>query len=440
MIAWSRRFTLASCAALVFATPALAADTPAPVTLGFGDAVRLAAREAAPVRIAALKVDEATARTGQARSALLPSLGGGVLLADHTVDLAAQGFTLPTLPDRIGPFPSFDARARVTQTVLDVSAWRKVGAAREGERQSVSERDGSAEGAAQTGAIAWLRAARAEALVSARGADLAIAEELAQMAEAQLKAGTSPQIDFTRARTQVAVSRGAVLLARHESERARIDLARALGMDPGTPITLADTLGPGLAAAVVKDTAVASALERRPELLGEGARLARAEADRGAITSERYGRIDASANWGWSGAHASDALWVRDYALGYTIPIFDGLRRESRLQEQAQVVRESEIRIRDLRDQVSAEVAQALNAVAAADEQYDVVRERLTLAEEELAEARDRFANGVAGNLDVIQAQSNLVRARDAEVECRYAIAAARVALARALGIARELD
>jgi outer membrane protein len=440
MIVWSRRSTLASLVALVFAAPAFAADAPAPVTLHFGDAVRLAAREAAPVLVAGLKVEEASARIGQARSVLLPSLGGGVLMGDHTVDLASEGFTLPSLPDRIGPFQSFDARARVSQTLLDPSGWRRIGAARESERQSVSERDGSAEGAAQGGAIAWLRAARAEALTSARAADLAIAEELAQMAEAQLKAGTSPQIDFTRARTQVAVSRGALLLARHEAERSRIELARALALDPLTPITLADTLGPALGAAVVRDTSVETALGRRPELLGEGAKLARAQADRGVISSERYGRIDASADWGWSGAHASDALWTRDYMLGYTIPIFDGLRRESRLQEQAQVVRESEVRIHDLRDQVSAEVAQARIVLAAADEQYDVAIERLTLSLEELAEARDRFTNGVAGNLDVIQAQSNLVRARDAEVETRYAIAAARVALARALGIARELE
>jgi len=276
--------------------------------------------------------------------------------------------------------------------------------------------------------------------VSARAADLTIAEDLAQMAEAQLKAGTSPQIDFTRARTQVAVSRGALMLARHEAERSRIDLARALALDPLTPIALADTLGPALAAGAVQDTTASKALARRPELLSEGSRLARAESDRGVISSERYGRIEAGADWGWSGSHASDALWTRDYMIGYAIPIFDGLRRESRLQEQSQVVRESEVRIKDLRDQVSAEVEQARIVLAAANEQYDVAIERLALAGEELAEARDRFANGVAGNLDVVQAQSNLVRARDVEVETRYAIAAARVALARALGIARELD
>ena len=57
---------------------------------------------------------------------------------------------------------------------------------------------------------------------------------LLTLAEAQLSAGTSPAIDVTRARTQVATSQGALLIARNQRDRSRIDLARALGMDPAS--------------------------------------------------------------------------------------------------------------------------------------------------------------------------------------------------------------
>lgn len=433
-----RAFTVASMTALVGATP-LHADTPAPLQLGFGDAVRLATREAAASRIAGIKADEASARVGQARSVLLPSLSGSAQTANRTVDLAAQGFKLPTLPDRIGPFDAVDARAKVSETVLDPSSWRKIGAARENAAQTIAERDASEESVAQTAALAYLRAARARALAIARESDLELARELSSVAEAQLSAGTSPQIDVTRAHTQVATSRGELLLARHDAERSIIDLARALGIDPATPIVLADTLGPALGASSIRDSALAGALTRRPELIGETAKRARAEADRGAIALERFGRLDASADWGWSGQHASDALWTRDYALAYSLPIFDGLRRETRLQEQHQIVKESDVRLRDLHDQVSADVAQARIAMSAAEEQSDIAHERLSLAQEELDESRDRFANGVASNLELIQAQSNLIQAREAEVDARFGIASARVELARALGAARDL-
>ena len=58
---------------------------------------------------------------------------------------------------------------------------------------------------------------------------------------------------------------------------------------------------------------------------------------------------------------------------------------------------------------------------------------------EEVAQASERFTNGVAGNIEVITAQSSLLRARDTEIDARFTLAAARVALARAAGIARQL-
>src|SRR5207249_1372000 len=52
---------------------------------------------------------------------------------------------------------------------------------------------------------------------------------------------------------------------------------------------------------------------------------------------------------------------------------------------------------------------------------------------------RERFKAGVAGNIDVITAQAGLIRARDTEIDARFAAAAARIALARAAGVARTL-
>ncbi|MFI5371047.1 MAG: TolC family protein [Candidatus Eisenbacteria bacterium] len=435
-----RTLATTTVASLALAVCARAEDAPpASLRLGYGDAVRLATRGAATVQLADLKTVEAGARVGQARGLLLPTLGGSAAAGNHTVDLAAQGIQLPGIPEVIGPFDAVDARARVEQPLLDLASWQRLGAAHQGQLQSDFDRDASAEGAAQTAALAYLAAARAQALVGARESDLAIAEELAGMAEAQLAAGTSPQIDVTRARTEVTSARGALLLARYQAKRSRIDLARALSLDPTTSIALADTLDGALGASTTPDTTLAGAIEHRPEVQSETARRARADAERSAIGYERIGRLDVSADWGWSGEHFDNSQWTRDYQVAYSIPIFDGLRRESRIDEQAAVVRESDVRLRDLHDQVSAEVEQARIGLDAAIEQFDVAIERLHLSEQELAEARDRFVNGVAGNLDVIQAQSNLVRARDAEVDTRYFIAVARVALARATGVARDL-
>ena len=240
----------------------------------------------------------------------------------------------------------------------------------------------------------------------------------------------------------LAAARGAALVARNQVDRARIELARALGLDPSAPVGLADTLSETLGesdAPADSAAAIGFALDRRPELAAERTRLARARAERAAISAERLPRLEASADWGVSGDRWPDAIPTRQYGLAVTLPLFDGLRRESRLAEQGSVARESEVRARDLRDQITAEMDAARLDLASGREQLGVANERLRLAEEELAEARERFVNGVAGNIEIITAQSTLVRARDAAIEARFAIAASQVAVARAAGVARTL-
>src|SRR5437879_3493264 len=105
---------------------------------------------------------------------------------------------------------------------------------------------------------------------------------------------------------------------------------------------------------------------------------------------------------------------------------------------QAAVVAALEAR-RDLREQVAAEVDAALLDLRSAEAQQVVAAERLRLAADELAQARERFKAGVAGNIEVIDAQSNLIRARDTDIDARFAAASARVALARAVGVASTL-
>jgi len=97
------------------------------------------------------------------------------------------------------------------------------------------------------------------------------------------------------------------------------------------------------------------------------------------------------------------------------------------------------VRGRDLERSIAAEVMAARLDLASGIEQQAVAAERERLAAQELDQARDRFTSGAAGNIEVIEAQSTLLRARDAEIEARYAVAAARVSLARATGVCQTV-
>ena len=414
----------------------------APVRLSFAEAVRRAAGEAPAVQLAGLRTDEATARVRQARGALLPSLSFAAGWLNRDFNSKAQGISFPGVPTIIGPFNAYDARFRVTQTLFDVSSFARVRAARAQVTGATAEGSAVSEGAAAGAALAYLRVARAGAQVVARRADSAVAADLVGLAQAQKNAGVSAAIDVTRARTQLVSAAGALLVARNQLDRAGIDLGRALGLDAGTPIEITDTLTAALPVADVParaDSIVVLALARRPDLAAELARGDAARTAQSAINAERLPRLDVAADYGMSGLTPSASIGTRQIGLQVSIPILDGFRREGRAAEQSAVLRESEVRARDLRQQIAADVAGALLDLASAQAQLVISAERLRLAADELGQARERFAAGVAGNIEVINAQASLLRARDTDIDARFAAATARVALARAAGLARTL-
>ena len=436
--------------ALAFAAAApLRAQTPTPVRLSFAGAVRQAtgaSADSAPaaVTIAGFRSDAAGARVRQARAALLPNLSLTGSWVNRTFNPQTLGFQLPglSLPSLVPPFNAYDGRARVTQTLFDLSSVSRVSAARGQLNAADAERSAVIETAAQNVALAYARAARANAVVAARQADSALAAELVGLAVAQQQAGVSASIDVTRAKTQLADAAGRLVVAENQLDRAKIDLARALGIEPSTPITLTDSLSVQLGAADVpadRNAAVTQAIATRPDLIAEQARGAAARQAVSAISAERLPRLDLEADYGFSGLRVPDAVGTRQIAVEVTVPILDGFRREGRKAEQAATARESDVRVRDLRQQVAADVDGALLDLRSAGAQQQIAAERLQLAAQEVSEARQRFRAGVAGNIEVINAQSSLLRARDADIDARFAAVSARIALARSVGSARTL-
>jgi len=429
-------------------SPAAPAGAETPTRFTLAQAVSIAAGQNPGVTLAQQRVQEAAGKVGQARAGLLPSLTGQATMTDRTFNLYTLGLALPAVPGMPpyaklqGPVYDSEARLKLSQPLFDYSSWRKLRASQLGVLGSRADLGVSAEASAQGAALAYLRAARADAVLRARQEDLELARALQALAEAQLAAGTSPAIDVTRARTEVASSRGSLLIARNQRDRSRVDLARALGMDPASAPEPADTLASALGASdapVEQAAAVQFAADHRDELRGEQARLAKAQADRSATSGERYPRVDVSADWGSSGEHYGSAIGTYTYVLAVTVPLVDGFKREGKLAEQGALVNESQTRVKDIRDQVESEVLNALLDLSSGIEQQGVAAERLQLALDEVAQATERFTNGVAGNIEVINAQSTLVRARDADIDARFAVASARVALARAAGVARSI-
>ena len=62
----------------------------------------------------------------------------------------------------------------------------------------------------------------------------------------------------------------------------------------------------------------------------------------------------------------------------------------------------------------------------------------IDLANQTLAQAQDRFAAGVANNLDVVQAQESVASANQSYIASLYAYNFAKISLAQAIGVAEQ--
>ncbi|MBI1809681.1 MAG: TolC family protein, partial [Gemmatimonadetes bacterium] len=185
--------------------------------------------------------------------------------------------------------------------------------------------------------------------------------------------------------------------------------------------------------------AVARATRTRSDLLAIGDQTTAAERQLDAIRAEVLPALSLFADQGSTGKATQHLLSTYNWGIELSVPVFDGFRRDGRMDEQRAALRELDVRRRDLAQQAAADVRAALLDLDAAREQLAAADERFTLAEQELAQARDRFRAGVSGNADAITASLALNAARAQVVDARAALQAARVSLGRAQGTVTEL-
>lgn len=419
-----------------------------PQRLSLGEAARLAAAQSASVEGAGLRVQQARARVKEERAGTLPQLHFTPNWSSHTINSASFGFNFPAPAGEkplldpkgqvIGPVKQWDFRGSVSQSLYDPATRERVRTARANVNAASADVVTAAEDAATTAAAAYVRVQRTDATVEARVADSVLAADLLAIAQDQLEAGVGVGLDVTRAQSQLAGARAQLIAARNERNRTRLDLLRALNLPLDTPIELTDSLGtmPGDAGTV--ESAVAAALRERPEVRVADAQLAAAQQQAQAIKATRLPTVSAFANDGPNG-FIDNLLNTYTYGVQLSVPLFEGGRRSAQTQEQQAVVQEIEVRRRDLRQQIEADVRGAMLDLASAREQVDAARDRQRLAELEVEQARDRFRAGVAGNADVATASQTLNNARTAVIDALTQYQAARVSLARAEGNVTQL-
>ncbi|MBA3937913.1 MAG: TolC family protein, partial [Planctomycetes bacterium] len=219
-----------------------AAATPAPLSLS--DAIALSVTVIG-VQLADLDRDAADAQTRVARADLLPTID-----ATGTFNRARSAVTRGTrdsAPVLFGPANTWDGRLHLGQQLIDSAAWLRRSAAVAAAEVAGEDKLVALERAANAAANAYVNLATATALVEVRRQDLAIAEDLKRLADAQVQAGVAESISGTRAATQVTVVRGTLLNAQQFADQFALTLDRAIGQPAGTTYRLSGGVDEALA-------------------------------------------------------------------------------------------------------------------------------------------------------------------------------------------------
>ncbi len=206
------------------------------------------------------------ARTRSLSAALLPRVNAQAYANYQNRNLRAFGISVPglPLPNVVGPFSNYDFSIYAQQNVVDLQSYRALKASeRSLDAGKMDERD-ARDLIVRVIAGLYLNAQSAQARVEAAQSRVTDSSTLLKLAKDKHDAGTATGVDVLRAQVQLANDKQALLEAQNQYKQSLLQLARNLGMSPGTPLELAEPLqyqSPGAAAG------------RRP--LARGARGAR---------------------------------------------------------------------------------------------------------------------------------------------------------------------
>lgn len=413
-----------------------------PLELSLRRAVDLALAPDGNARVAIARemVEEARARSGQARADLLPSVDGAVSQSSQTRNLQAFGIQIAVpvpgfeQPRFVGPFDVFDARISAVQPILSMSGIRRYQATRAGISAARAEEDVARQTVSATVAKAYFNALRAQAQQQAAQANLTLARDLESLTGRQKEAGTGLAVEVTRSAVQRGQVEQALLMRQSELRAAQLQLLRAVGLPMSTELRLSDPLPPPIG----ETQALAAALDRaeatRPEWQSQLARLKNVRLLSSASKWERAPSVYAFGDYGSSGSTPGNALPTRTVGVQLRVPVFDGGRRDERRAEAGARLREEEHRARDLKQQIEMEVRLAMDAVSNARDLVRVAGESLAQAELELEQAERRYRAGVANSLEITRAQTSVEQARSGSIDSLYRYNAARIDLAQATG------
>jgi outer membrane protein TolC len=368
--------------------------------------------------------------------ALLPTVTGDVSIEVEQVNLAAFGLKFPGLKPIVGPFQVVDFRAYLTQSLFNLPALENYIAAKHNFNAAMLTAADARDMVVLTVGNAYLLCIADAARIDAVNASLATSKVSLDQATASHDAGISPRLDVLRAQVDYQNEQQNLISATNQLAKDKLALARTIGLPLDQSIRLTDT-EPYVAMDNLDPTAAfAQALKNRKDLAAANEQLAAAREQKTAAFADQLPTAKFSGDFGDIGETAGHSHGSYTATGKVEAPILQVAKtrgEENVADANYQQVRD---KLSDQVQQVNADIRNSILDIQSAAKLVEAAKSNLDLANEELSEAQQRFHAGVADNLPVSQAQTSVEQADDQYISALYQHNAAKLSLARALGVA----
>lgn len=418
-------------------------SVPGVLPLSLQDAIGRGLKQNLGLLLSSSDVNSAAGQRWQTLSAILPHLNAAPFVDTSQVSLAEFGFSFHfpgfSIPSVVGPFSYFDGRASLSDSILDLSAINKTHAATERVASARHTYQDARDLVVLSVGYAYLQTIASSARVDTAQAQVDTAQALYTQASDQVNAGTSPAIDGLRAQVELKTRQQQLIAAKNALEIQKLTLARTIGLAPGQQFELTDKSPYAPFTGITIDEALKQAYANRSDFQAAQADVRAAEYTKRAAHQEHLPTLSANGDIGTAAQLPSGAFsTVYDVKATLNIPIFQGgVARGDAAVADAQL-QQSHDRLENLRAQIDADVRTALLNIQSSQDQVAVAQSNITLAEQTLAQARDRFAAGVTDTVEVVQAEESVATAHEDYISALYSYNYAKISLARALGTAEQ--
>jgi outer membrane protein TolC len=375
-----------------------------------------------------------------ALSHLLPQVSAGINENVDQVNLTALGLgavKISGIPAVVGPFSYSTASASFSQTLFSYESIQRFRAARTSEQAAQLSYKDTLDVITLAVGNAYLQIIEARSRIEAEEAQVQNAKALYDQAVDEFHAGTRPKIDVTRTEVQLNTEKYNLSVARNNFAVAKLTLGRAIGLPLGQSFEIADQLPYADIHPPTVEDALKMAYNSRSDFRSALNSAKSAEQGLSAAKGERYPVVAVSGDYGDQGPTFSQSHGIFSFQAGIDIPVYTGGRIKGDITQAEATLHQRKAEAENIRGQIDYDVRTAFLNLNAAKEQVDVAHQNVDLANDNVARSNERFAAGVTDSVEVVQSEQSLASANDQYITSLYSHNLAKLALARALGVAR---